>query len=135
LQGFTLYNSGVQRFVDGLDDETVRYSILEGLPADVVYDRLASGWKPTDDSRTLVEWLRSMKQNAGAEGKNIETVIQFSNPLSANKCLAECRRQGLATKAESAYRISITTDRSSMQHVGELAQRFGGTISALETPL
>lgn len=67
--GWIIVNSSAQTFVSSpISDEIARMSLEEGVPAQVLIDRLSSDWRPQDARDDIVQELRDNRDRAEVPG-------------------------------------------------------------------
>lgn len=150
VKGWILVKGDVEQFVPNpISDEVAHLSLEEGLPPQVIVDRLVAGWRPEQDRGDFADLMRAhrdARQRASAIEQKRETIFYLDFPSHQLAAEAEdlLRQRGFSARQEHderslavshCWRAGDSLDSMDMIELKllEIAGPFSGTISGRET--
>lgn len=151
VNGWIVVHDGSERFVPNpITDEVARISLEEGLPAQLIVDRLASNWRPEQERGDVAEEMQRDRATAPATGRQLARETTFFIDFPSNKVASEARQKlakhGFIAKhehrKESLAVMRPWKDGDSLDAMDllelellEITLEFKGTISGRETSI
>jgi len=149
FRGWIVVENGSERFVSNpIGTEVANISLEQGVPAQVIVDRLSSGWRPESDREDIGEMIRHYKQRERAAGieatRETTFFIDFLSAHSATEALAVFERLGYsASRGRGEKLLDVTRSWAAGETLGTMdaievelafvAERFDGKITGRET--